>query len=74
MKYCEPQYQEWKAKEIPTKEDKDFRAKVLAGTVFDVTSPLITRTPAIYVVFEMNKGIKYEHKIPKDWNSILIIQ
>ena len=73
-KYCNPQYQEWDASKIPTYNGEGFMAKVLAGKVFDVTSPLITRTPTIYVVFEIDAGKTYDHLIPKDWNTILIVQ
>lgn len=72
-KYCEPDYQEYKANEIPFYDKDGIRAKVVAGKVFHVESPLKTRTPAYYMDFNMDAGKLYEHIIPKGWNSMIIL-
>jgi len=38
-----------------------------------LVSPLKLRTPTIYIVFTMNKDVRYQHVIPKNWNTILIV-
>ena len=48
-------------------------AKVISGEVFGVKGPIVARTPTYYLdfVFE-KKGVKYEHVIPKGWNSMIV--
>ena len=71
-KYCEPQYQEYKANDIPVFKNDEMSAKVVAGEVFGVKGPVTARTPAYFIDFNIKKGTKYEHIIPKEWNSMVI--
>lgn len=49
-------------------------AKVLSGEVFGVKGPIVARTPTYFIDFKFDTvGTKYDHKIPKGWNSMLII-
>ena len=72
-KYCEPQYQEFKADKIPSYKDDKIFAKVIAGKVFDVAGPVVARTPAYFLDFTIQPGIEYEHTIPKNWNAMIIV-
>lgn len=71
-KYCEPQYQEFKAKDIPEYKDDKIHAKIVAGEVFGVKGPVTARTPAYFIDFNINAGTEYEHVIPKGWNSMIV--
>lgn len=55
-KFCEPQYQEFKADKIPSYDGDSFQAKVIAGEVFGVKGPIDTRTPAYFIDFTLQKG------------------
>mmetsp|Transcript_17537 Transcript_17537/g.29581 ORF Transcript_17537/g.29581 Transcript_17537/m.29581 type:complete len:209 (-) Transcript_17537:73-699(-) len=71
-KYCMPQYQEFKADQIPEYKDDKIHAKVVAGEVLGVKGPVTARTPAYFIDFTINKGTNYEHAIPKEWNCMII--
>lgn len=46
---------------------------MISGEVFGVKGPIVARTPAYYVDFEMQKGQSYEHVIPVGWNSMVVV-
>ena len=46
---------------------------MIAGEVFGVKGPITARTPAYYVDFTCKKDSIYEHMIPKEWNSMIVI-
>ena len=71
-KYCEPQYQEYKANDIPVFKNDEMIAKVVAGEVFGVKGPVTARTPAYFIDFNIKKGTSYQHIIPKEWNSMIV--
>ncbi len=49
-------------------------AKVISGEVFGIKGPIVARTPTYYLDFHFNKkDTLYEHRIPKGWNSMLVI-
>jgi len=49
-------------------------AKVISGEVYGVKGPIVARTPTYYIDFIFEKaGTVYEHKIPKGWNSMIVI-
>ena len=64
-KFCEPQYQEFKSKDIPCYKDENMTVKVIAGEVFGVKGPITARTPAFFIDFVLKKGTQYKHVIPK---------
>ena len=48
--------------------------KVISGEVFGVKGPIVARTPTYYLDFHFDeKDTVYEHRIPKGWNSMLVI-
>ena len=53
-------------------EDK-FRAKVIAGEVLGVKRPIEARTPTYFIDFSLGKDKTYEHLIPKEWNSMIVV-
>lgn len=71
-KYCNPQYQEFKASEIPEYRDDKIHAKVIAGEVFGTKGPIQAKTPAYFIDLTIKKGTDYEHIIPKGWNCMAI--
>lgn len=49
-------------------------AKVISGEVFGVKGPIVARTPTYFIDFAFSrKDTVYEHRIPKGWNSMLVI-
>ena len=54
-------------------KDDNMEAKVIAGEVFGIKSPVTTRTPAYYLDIHMKKGKTYEHLIPPRWNSMVVL-
>lgn len=72
-KYCEPRYQEYKSSQIPVYQDDKIKAKVIAGEVFGVKGPIEAVTPTYYIDFYLGKGKTYDHKIPKGWNSMVVV-
>ena len=69
----EPEYQEHKSVDIPTfaSEDGTLKAKIVAGEVLGVKSPVKTRTPTYFIDFTLQEGQSYEHIIPATWNSMI---
>jgi len=45
----------------------------MSGEVFGVKGPIVARTPTYYIDFTMNKDTVYEHVIPKEWNSMIVV-
>lgn len=75
-KFCEPGYQEFTKDKIPEfkNAEQGMTAKVISGEVFGVKGPIVARTPTYFIDFKFNTvGTKYDHTIPKGWNSMIII-
>ncbi len=71
--FCVPNYQEFKAANIPKYRDSDKTVTVIAGDVLGVQGPIQARTPTILLDFAFAaEGITYEHEIPADWNCIAV--
>jgi quercetin 2,3-dioxygenase len=55
-KMIEPSYQELKDKDIPRKSENGVHVKIIAGESMGVKSPVYTRTPTMYLDFQLDKG------------------
>ena len=72
-KFCDPRYQEFKADQIPVYKDVGIEAKVIAGEVLGVKGPIEARVPTYFIDFYLDKDHEYEHPIPANWNSMIIV-
>ncbi|ORX63245.1 hypothetical protein K493DRAFT_288751 [Basidiobolus meristosporus CBS 931.73] len=74
-KMCEPRYQELLDKEIPrvSPPGVDAVIKVIAGHSFGVSSPVVTKTPTMYLDFKVEKNSKFEQVIPESYQGFLYI-
>lgn len=72
----QPSYQEHKAEELPEyrSEDGNLYAKIVAGEVLGVKSPVRARTPTYFIDFTLKNGQSYEHAIPATWNVLIYNQ
>jgi redox-sensitive bicupin YhaK (pirin superfamily) len=72
-KLCEPQYQEFEAKEFPIVTKEGFSVKVISGESQGTKGPIFHRTPTYYLDFTMNKKANLEQTIPKNWNGFVYV-
>ncbi|ORY05085.1 hypothetical protein K493DRAFT_275279 [Basidiobolus meristosporus CBS 931.73] len=74
-KMCEPRYQELLDHEIPRVSPPGVEAviKVIAGHSFGVSSPVVTKTPTMYLDFKVEKGFKFEQTIPESYQGFLYV-
>ncbi|KAI8374820.1 RmlC-like cupin domain-containing protein [Blakeslea trispora] len=71
-KLAEPNYQELpKEKVLHTSPEPGVDIKVIAGTSNGTTSPVITRTPTMFIDVKMKKGKKMEQEIPEDYAGFI---
>jgi redox-sensitive bicupin YhaK (pirin superfamily) len=71
-KLAEPNYQELpKEKVAHVSPQPGVDIKVIAGTSNGVTSPVITRTPTMFIDVKMTKGKKFEQEIPANYTGFI---
>lgn len=68
LKMVEPAYQELKDAEIPRAKQSGVEVKVIAGESMGVKSPVYTRTPTMYLDFQLERGSEFKQPIPAGWN------
>lgn len=66
-------YQEYTADKIPRVEKEGVVAHVIAGEALGVKGPIVARTPAFYVDFDLAAGKCFEQLIPPKWNSFCYV-
>lgn len=74
-KMCAPRYQELIDKDIPharLQSDK-VDIKVIAGESHGVKSAVFTKTPTLYLDFNMQPGASVTQLIPQGWNAFVYI-
>jgi len=54
-------------------EKDGVRAKVISGTAFGQTGPVVSKSPIYYIDFTLKKGAQIEQVIPAGWNSMLVL-
>ncbi|GJP74997.1 hypothetical protein CLOP_g5495 [Closterium sp. NIES-67] len=64
-------YQELKDSDVPKVERDGVRVAVIAGTSLDITSPVYTLTPTMYLSFCLQPGAHLRQAIPLGWNAFI---
>ncbi|CAG9325325.1 unnamed protein product [Blepharisma stoltei] len=73
FRMCDPAYQYLKSDEIATAEDSYARVKVIAGESMGRASHTITRTPGLFLIFDLGKGGEAFQEIPQGWNAVIYV-
>lgn len=72
-KMCEPEYQEFKSKDIPCVECAESWVKVISGEYADAKGVIKARTPTHYFdVHLKQEGASFEHVVRKGWNAMIV--
>ncbi len=72
-KMCEPNYQEFKSKDIPQVETEDTWVKVISGEYAGAKGVIQALTPTHYYDVHLKKaGTEFQHEIPAGWNSMVV--
>lgn len=67
-KMAEPNYQEYpKEQVLEANPEEGIKIKVIAGESYGVRSPVMTRTPTMFIDIKLKKGKKVEQIIPKGY-------
>ncbi|XP_021893595.1 pirin-like protein [Carica papaya] len=72
-KMMEPKYQEMPSSEIRYGEKEGVTVRVIAGESMGIKSPVYTRTPTIFLDFNLQSGTQYEQSIPETWNAFIYV-
>ncbi|GAV58956.1 Pirin domain-containing protein/Pirin_C domain-containing protein [Cephalotus follicularis] len=72
-KMIEPRYQEMLKEDIKKAEKEGVEVKIIAGESMGVQSPVLTRTPAMYLDFNIKPRAQMHQSIPESWNSFVYI-
>lgn len=72
-KMTEPAYQELLAKDIPKVRHSGVVANIIAGEAFGTKSPVYTRTPTLYLDFDMEAGSTLHQPVPAGWNGFVYV-
>ncbi|XP_009339875.1 pirin-like protein [Pyrus x bretschneideri] len=72
-KMIEPRYQELLSKDITRAEKDGVDVRVVAGEALGVTSPVYTRTPAMFLDFILKPRAQLHHCIPEAWTSFVYV-
>ncbi|KAK4510079.1 NADH-cytochrome b5 reductase [Mucor velutinosus] len=71
-KMSEPNYQELpKEKVVEATPEEGVTIKVIAGESYGVKSPVMTRTPTMFIDVKLKKGKKIEQVIPKNYAGFI---
>jgi redox-sensitive bicupin YhaK (pirin superfamily) len=71
-KYSEPNYQEFPAeKVVEVVPEEGINIKVIAGESYGTKSPVMTRTPTMFIDVKLKKGKTMEQVIPKSFNGFI---
>lgn len=70
-KMIEPAYQDLLDKDIPRVTEGGVHAKVIAGQLLGVSSPVKTRTPTMYIDIKIEPNTTFVHAIPTEYNAFL---
>ncbi|KAI9472191.1 MAG: RmlC-like cupin domain-containing protein [Benjaminiella poitrasii] len=71
-KMAEPNYQEYpKEKVVEAVPEEGINIKVIAGESYGIKSPVMTRTPTMFIDVKLKKGKKMEQVIPKNYAGFI---
>jgi redox-sensitive bicupin YhaK (pirin superfamily) len=69
----DPAYQEVKDALIPRASQNGVHVKVIAGTSMNITSPVFTRTPTMYLDFTLEPNASFSQPVQKHWNALIYV-
>lgn len=72
-KMIEPNYQELEDKDVPKVQRDGISVSVIAGEAMGIKSPVYTRTPTMYLDFQLEPGAVLHQAIPEGWNAFAYI-
>ncbi|KAL4485373.1 hypothetical protein ABPG72_008549 [Tetrahymena utriculariae] len=72
-KMCEPQYQEIKSDKLPIVQKDGVWIRLIAGEAFGQKGPIFTRTPAFYMDVRLEKNVKFNQQIPKEFQGMVFL-
>lgn len=72
-KMIDPNYQELKHEEIPTKSENGTLVKIIAGESMGIKSPVYTNTPTLFLDFKLENGSKFTQAVPENWNAFVLV-
>jgi len=70
-KLVPPAYQELVDKDIPKVSKDGVSVKIIAGTSMGVNSPVKTRSPTMYLDFQLEPNKEFIQDIPDGWNAFV---
>ena len=70
-KLCDPSYQELKSNDVPETTRDGINVRVIAGEALGVTSAIRTRTPTIFLDFEMAPASTLIQPIPEQYQGFI---
>jgi redox-sensitive bicupin YhaK (pirin superfamily) len=71
-KMLEPKYQEFRSEDIVTfSPEEGVTIKVIAGRSYGKESPVMTRTPTMFIDIKMKKGKKIKQEIPANYAGFI---
>ncbi|SEP43088.1 hypothetical protein SAMN02990966_06129 [Rhodospirillales bacterium URHD0017] len=56
QKFAEPTYKSWRASDIPELQREGGRVRIVAGTIEDVTGPMVLATPTVFAHARLAAG------------------
>jgi len=72
-KMCNPSYQELLDKDIPRTTRDGVTVKVIAGESMGIKSPVITKTPTMYLDFSLEPNSTVIQNVPSEFNGFAYI-
>jgi redox-sensitive bicupin YhaK (pirin superfamily) len=73
LKMVQPAYQELKDSQIPRASNNGVHVKIIAGESMGIRSPVLTRTPTMYLDFRLDPNSSFTQSIPQGWNAFIFI-
>lgn len=73
LKMCPPAYQEMKNETIPKVISEGVKVTIIAGSSMGVSSPTITKTPAMYLDVELEDHVEFVQDFTSGWNSFVYV-
>jgi redox-sensitive bicupin YhaK (pirin superfamily) len=70
QKMVPPAYQELTKEQVPEESRGGVTVRVIAGRALGVTSPVMTRTPTMYLDFSLEPGSCHKQEVPEGWTTL----
>lgn len=69
----DPKYEDVQSKDIVEVEKDGIRVRIISGGAMGRESPVYTRTPVMYLDFNMQPEAHLRHPIPPGWNAFVYV-